>query len=117
MLRGAHDEAVHTRHRYTMGEVRKLLHGADLEILHLTYGNSLLLPLLALRRGLDRLTGSTESDVEFLPRPFEWAFGMILSFEAWLLRYISFPIGASIFAIARRRGQKDGYNSPVESSP
>jgi SAM-dependent methyltransferase len=117
MLRGAHDEAVHTRHRYTGNEVRDLLRAADLEILRLTYGNSLLLPLLALRRGLDRLTGSTDSDVEFLPRPLEWAFGALLSFEAWLLQYVSFPLGASIFAIARRRGQKDGYNSPVESSP
>jgi SAM-dependent methyltransferase len=113
MLRGAHDEAVHTRHRYTTTEVRRLLGDAGLEILRLTYSMSLLLPLLALRRGLDRLTGSTDSDVEFLPRPLEWAFGSILSLEARLLRRVSFPLGASLYAVARRPAQKPGYNPPV----
>jgi SAM-dependent methyltransferase len=102
MLRGAHDEAVHTRHRYTRGEVRSLLEGAGLEILRLTYTNSLLFPLMALRRALDRLTGSTDSDVEFLPRPVEWAFRKILGLESLLLRYVSFPVGSSIVAVARR---------------
>jgi SAM-dependent methyltransferase len=113
MLRGAHDEAVHTRHRYTRSEVASLLKGADLEILRLTYTNSLLFPLMALRRALDRLTGSTDSDVEFLPRPIEWVFRRILGVEAFLLRYFSFPVGSSIVALARRGEKGRLYNAGV----
>ena len=48
MLWGAHDEAVHSRHRYTRGEVRRLLEGAGLRgACALTYANTLLFPVLA----------------------------------------------------------------------
>jgi SAM-dependent methyltransferase len=117
MLRGAHDEAVHTRHRYTRKEVRALLDAAGLKTLRITYSNSLLLPLLALRRSVDRLTGSTDSDVAFLPRPLEWAFRNLLILEARLLKHISLPIGASIFAIARRRAGPAGYNAEMQETP
>jgi SAM-dependent methyltransferase len=111
MLRGAHDEAVHTRHRYTRREVGQLLDGAGLKTLRITYCNSFLLPLLALRRSLDRLTGSTDSDVAFLPKPMEWTFRNLLALEARLLKHVSLPIGASIFALARRAQGPDGYNA------
>ena len=45
MLWGAHDEAVHSRHRYTRGEVRRLLEGEGLEVARLTYANTLLFPV------------------------------------------------------------------------
>jgi SAM-dependent methyltransferase len=102
MLWGAHDRAVHSRHRYTRGEVRALLQGEGLTVERLTYGNSLLFPVLALRRGLDRLTGRQGSDVGFLPAPLEWAFGTLLRIEAALVRAVSLPIGASVFALARK---------------
>ena len=102
MLWGAHDRAVHSRHRYTRGEVRALLQGEGLEVERLTYGNSLLFPVLALRRGLDRITGREGSDVGFLPAPLEWAFRTLLEIEARLVRRVSLPLGASVFALARK---------------
>jgi SAM-dependent methyltransferase len=107
MLWGAHDEAVHSRHRYTRGEVRRLLTSAGLEVRRATYANSLLFPLLAARRTLDRLTGRHGSDVGFLPPPLEWAFGSALRLEARLVRHLSLPIGASVFALARKPGPGD----------
>jgi SAM-dependent methyltransferase len=101
-LWGAHDEAVHSRHRYTRGEVVDLLRGAGLELVRATYANTLLLPLIAARRTLDRLTGRHGSDVGFLPAPLEWAFGGALRLEAWLLRRFSFPLGASVVALGRK---------------
>lgn len=101
-LWGAHDEAVHSRHRYTRGELRALLERQGLSILRLTYGNTFLLPLVAARRTLDRLTGRHGSDVGFLPGPLEWAFRNLLGGEARLLRHLSFPIGTSLFALARK---------------
>jgi len=102
MLWGAHDEAVHSRHRYTRAEVRRLLASAGFEVLRDTYANSLLFPILAARRALDRLTGRQGSDVGFLPAPLEWAFGAALRIEARLVRRVSLPVGASVFALARK---------------
>jgi SAM-dependent methyltransferase len=104
MLWGAHDEAVHSRHRYTRREVRRLLEGAGLQVVRASYGNTFLLPVVALRRGLDRLTGRHGSDVSFLPAPLEWAFGSLLRAEARIVRHASLPLGASVFALARRPG-------------
>ena len=101
-LWGAHDEAVHSRHRYTRGELRALLEEQGLALLRLTYGNCLLFPLVAARRTLDRLTGRQGSDVGFLPAPLEWAFRTVLRGEAALLRRASLPLGTSLFALARK---------------
>ena len=120
-LWGAHDEAVHSRHRYTRGEVKKLLRAGGLEIVRASYGNTLLFPLLAARRTLDRITGRHGSDVAFLPAPLERAFRALLEVEARLIGAVSFPVGASVFALARRPlaagpAAPSGYNPRMERS-
>ena len=106
LLWGAHDEAVHSRHRYTRGEVRALLRGAGLHVQRSTYANTLLFPLLLARRTVDRLTGRHGSDVSFLPAPLEAAFGAALRLEARMLKRVSLPIGASVFALACKPGAR-----------
>jgi len=103
-LRGAHDEAVHTRHRYTRAELTRLLESAGLRLERASYANALLLPFAALRRGLDRVTGRQGSDVHALPGPLDWAFRSALELEARLLRHVSLPLGLSVVALARRPG-------------
>jgi SAM-dependent methyltransferase len=104
MLWGAHDRAVLSRHRYTRPEVGALLESGGLEVLRLSYCNSFLFPLLAVRRTLDRVTGRAGSDVGFLPRPLEWAFRRVLEAEARLLgRGRHLPVGASLIALGRKR--------------
>ncbi len=106
ILWGAHDEAVHSRHRYTRGELEELVAGAGLEVLRTTYANFLLFPLLLGRRTVDRVTGRHGSDVSFLPSPLEWAFRSLLLLEARLVGWgLALPVGASVFALARRRSQ------------
>jgi SAM-dependent methyltransferase len=102
MLWGAHDEAVHSRHRYTRTEVRALMSSAGLEVLRSTYANFFLFPLLAVRRTLDRISGRHGSDVQFLSPALERTFLGLLRLEAGLVPYISLPIGASVFALARK---------------
>jgi SAM-dependent methyltransferase len=102
MLWGAHDDAVHSRHRYTGGEIGALLRGAGLDVLELTYANTLLFPVLALRRTIDRWTGRHGSDVSFLPAPIESAFLGILRAEARMVRHVRLPIGASVLALGRK---------------
>ncbi len=103
LLWGAHDEAVHSRHRYTRGELRALLASAGLVVLRSSYANTLLFPLLLLRRTADRLSGRQGSDVGFLPAPLEWVFRNLLAIEARLVGWgLSLPIGASLFALAQK---------------
>jgi SAM-dependent methyltransferase len=102
VLWGAHDEAVHSRHRYTRGEVEALIHGAGLQLVRSTYANTLLFPVLLSRRFLDRALDRHGSDVALLPPPIERAFLGLLSIEATLVRRTNLPIGASVFAVARK---------------
>jgi SAM-dependent methyltransferase len=103
MLWGAHDAEVQSRHRYTRSELVTLLEGSGLAVLRATYCNSLLFPLLLARRTLDRVLRREGSDVGFLPAPLEWAFKRALLAEAAAIRAgLSFPIGASVVALARR---------------
>jgi len=102
MLWGAHDEAVLSRHRYTKGEVRTLLQDAGLTVERASYANSFLFPVIAARRTLYRLTGRHGSDVGFLPAPLELAFGALMRLEARLIPRVPLPIGASVFALARK---------------
>ena len=103
VLWGAHDEAVHSRHRYTAAELRALLEAAGLEVVRLTYCNTILFPLLLVRRTLDRLAARHGSDVEFLPAPLERAFRHALLLEAALIRHgLRLPVGASLLALARK---------------
>jgi SAM-dependent methyltransferase len=103
MLWGAHDQAVHSRHRYRRSEVFSLLTAAGLEVERISYCNTLLFPIVALRRSLDRLTGRAGSDVGFLPAPLEWAFRKALLAEAsHLARGRGLPFGASLVALARK---------------
>jgi SAM-dependent methyltransferase len=102
LLWGAHDEAVLSRHRYTRGEIVRLLRSAGLDVLRASYCNSLLFPLLLLRRSLDRLLGRHGSDVQFLPAPLEGLFRGLLEIEARLLRQVSLPLGASVMALGRK---------------
>lgn len=104
VLRGAHDEAVHTRHRYTRGEVEALLRDAGFEVVRATYANFFLLPVILLRRTLDRLTGRRGSDVAFLPVPIEALFRGLLRVEAWMVRWVPLPVGASVLVLGQKRG-------------
>ena len=102
-LWGAHDVEVQSRHRYTRRELVTLLAGGGLRVERATYCNALLFPLLFARRTLDRRLGREGSDVGFLPAPLEWAFRRALLVEAALVRRgFSFPIGASVLALARK---------------
>jgi SAM-dependent methyltransferase len=105
ILWGAHDAEVQSRHRYTRKELATLLDGSGLRLERATYCNSLLFPVLLARRTLDRVLSREGSDVGFLPGPLEWAFKQALLLEAALVRRrVSFPVGASVVALARKAG-------------
>jgi SAM-dependent methyltransferase len=101
-LRGRHDIAVHTRHRYTTGEVRSLLSAAGFSVVRLSYANCLLFPLFVLKRMTERLQPtSAGSDVGPPPRG-NGLLTAVLSAEARWLRRHSFPWGLTVICLARK---------------
>ena len=101
-----HDRAVHTRHRYTAAEVRKLIGEAGFEVEHISYVNSLLFPLVLGQRMLERLAphnGDTESDLLPPGRLANTLLRSALEGEAtWLRRNGSFAWGLSVLCLARK---------------
>ncbi len=103
-LRGRHDEATHIRHRFTRGELSSKLRQCGLEPVHLSYANTVLFPLVVIKRLSERMLKSDQagSDLTLDPGPFNRVFCTILYAEAPLIRSIGLPFGLTVVAVARR---------------
>lgn len=102
-IRGAHDEVVHTRHRYTREELSGKLEGVGFLVERSTYANFLLFPLAPVKRYLELRNGSHEStDLWRPPGPINRLLTDLLSLESIPARTIGLPWGLSVFAVARR---------------
>ncbi|MBP1464988.1 methyltransferase domain-containing protein [Candidatus Chloroploca sp. M-50] len=103
-LRSRHDRQVHTRRRYVASEVRQMLARAGFVVERLSYVLSLLFPLPATTRLLERfqpdhgeasameLPGTLLNTILYLPMAFE---------ANWLKMGGTFPYGLSILCLAR----------------
>jgi SAM-dependent methyltransferase len=103
-LRGRHDAAVHSRRRYTRGEVIALLRRSGLDPLHTSYANMFLFPIAAAKRLAERLlpAGRVRSDLTLGTGPFNGVLAAILKAEAPLVVRTGLPFGLSVFAIGRK---------------
>jgi ubiquinone/menaquinone biosynthesis C-methylase UbiE len=101
-LRGAHDVMVHTRQRYERTELGAKLKTAGFQIQRLTYANSLLFPLILLRRKLQGQEPESESDVEMPSALVNRLLEAVLGVERLWLRWFDLPIGVSLFALASK---------------
>jgi len=98
-LFSAHDTAVDNVRRYGAGEVRDALAGAGFAATRLAHWNSILFPLMVLRRKI--LRAGSASDVGLLPAPLERLFFACVAFEAALAACgLALPWGGSILATA-----------------
>lgn len=105
-LRGEHDLAVHTRHRYTKARLADLLRGCGFEILRITYWNAILFPVVLCVRALRSgryLKGRPSSDLRPLPEGINRFLSFLIAMEIWLVSWISLPFGTSVFCIAAKR--------------
>jgi len=99
-LYSAHDAAVDNARRFDRGELVRLLAAAGFAGVRARYWNSLLFPLMLLRRKLGR---ARASDVALLPAPVERLFSACLVLEGRLGEAgIRLPFGGSILATAVR---------------
>lgn len=113
-MRSSHDEALATKHRYSLHELKQKLEQAGFRVRRSTYANTALLPLAAFNRLVLKRLGltSTGSDVKPLPSHFQWLGGLFkaaLASEArWLRRSgASLPAGLSAICLAEK---------PIEAS-
>ncbi len=98
-LRGAHDEQAHTARRYTRSGVSDLLTEAGFNLAYTTYWNTLLFPLMVLRRKVFR-PREGGSDVMAYPALVEALFGGVMAIELGLLRLgLWLPFGGSVMAV------------------
>lgn len=98
-LFSAHDVAVDNARRFGRAETERLLAQAGFAGIRTRYWNTILFPLMVLRRKL-RPPGAP-SDVALLPAPVERAFGAVMAVENRLLRAgVPLPFGGSILATA-----------------
>lgn len=104
LLWGIHDELLGHKRRYSRAELVSKLEHAGFKVLKLSYAYSLLVaPLFALRqfeklRRKRKLSLTLETPVE----PLNKFLNFIMSIEAFLIKYINIPLGASIICIAKK---------------
>lgn len=103
-LRGRHDEVIHTEHRFTAGELRRALAEAGFLNEKITYANSLLFPVAAGKRLLDRFLSAddTLSDVKPNPPWQDHLLAGVLGLEARWLTYFNLPFGLSVITLSRK---------------
>ena len=102
-LRGIHDTRVSTAHRYTLRELRSKMKKSGLSPVFGTYVNSILLPLVILKRYLERLLPSQrDSDITLNSGIFSHFFLWCLSLESIFLKKHPLPFGLSVIAVGRK---------------
>lgn len=109
-LKSHHDRSVHTNHRYTVSELHTLLTQYGFTIVRLTYINSIFFPAIVVKRLLEKVfpqKSYKNSDVYKLPFFLNLLCKYIFLIEYHLLKYISFPFGLSVIAVARKKKKSD----------
>jgi SAM-dependent methyltransferase len=97
-LLSEHDRAVDNVRRYSRPGLIALLRRAGFSVARASYWNTILFPLMVLRRKVWR---AATSDVALAPAPVEAAFRWIIRLETALLeRGVSLPFGGSLVAVA-----------------
>jgi SAM-dependent methyltransferase len=101
-LRSYHDVFVHSARRYTTDGVAADLASAGFTVARCTYWNTILFPLMVLKRKV--LTGSaSHSDVAEIPNTLNWMLSLVSLPEPALMRYgINLPFGGSVLSIGRK---------------
>jgi SAM-dependent methyltransferase len=100
-LYSAHDVAVDNARRFGRGELAELLAAAGFERVRTRFWNSLLFPLMVVRRKLWRRGTAGASDVALRSPPVERALAAVMALESRLVAAGLFlPFGGSILASA-----------------
>jgi SAM-dependent methyltransferase len=100
-IRGAHDVATHTRHRYTRDELVGKLRETGFEVLRASYANFSLFPLAPAKRLFERREPTGPADLWQPPGLLNTLLANLLSSEAGPVARRGLPVGLSVVAVAR----------------
>ena len=102
-LKSTHDRAVFGNKRFTLPYLKNILEKEGFKIIKSSYCFFLLFPLIFIKRKiLDKLIKNNDSDLNQFPKIINWFLTKVVLFEAWLLKYIDFPIGSSLVILAKK---------------
>lgn len=105
-LQGKHARQVHSARRFTKGELIELLTSLNFEVVKASYWGLLLFFLLVVKRlvveKMTAMSDAASTDVVTVPIV-DSVLYRILTWEACLMPYLSFPFGASIAVLARKK--------------
>ncbi|MCC2096857.1 MAG: class I SAM-dependent methyltransferase [Hyphomicrobiales bacterium] len=103
----AHDEFLHHKRRYTAGMLRNQAAAAGLTAERVTYFNTLLFPLAASMRMLDKALGRTTASGNDVPVPLvNRLFRTVFASERHLLKAINLPFGVSLMGVFDADGRQ-----------
>lgn len=101
-LRRGHDERVHTRHRYTSGELSEKIRRNGFDLVKMNYRNSFLfLPFFILSL-LERSRHAAHSDLTHVAGPLNAFLLKLIRIENCLVKKVNMPFGSSLFCIAKK---------------
>ena len=98
----AHDVAHHHHRRYRKAEIAALARAAGYEVDLLSPFNTMLFPLIAGVRLLNKMRGHDSADDALPAKPINRALDKLFGFEAGLIGRLPFPFGVSLVAVLRR---------------
>ncbi|RJQ56215.1 MAG: class I SAM-dependent methyltransferase [Nitrospiraceae bacterium] len=106
-LKSKHDVAIHTRRRYTIEGLKSDLEKAGFRIEIITYRNTLLFPIAAIKRMVDKFIfvnkDDSDSDLNQSGCLFNKIFTHLLFLENKLIMSgVKLPFGLSVFCVARK---------------
>jgi ubiquinone/menaquinone biosynthesis C-methylase UbiE len=122
-MKSSHDNALGSKHRYSLKELAGKMNLAGFEILHETYANSLPMPVAMFRRlVLKRLGLASGSDVKPLPSGWQWlnsAMTGMLKAEAFWLRRPGAKLftGLSAICVAQKPLDAEAAGTTIEKHP
>ncbi len=103
LLLGRHDFASHARTRYGTNEIKDKLESAGFEIEKLSYYNFFLFPFVLLIRKLSLVFNwNRKTDIKKENFLVNEILKFIMSIERILIKFVDFPVGVSLFCIARK---------------
>jgi SAM-dependent methyltransferase len=105
------DKMVHHQRRYTIGDLKRKFRAAGFEIEKASYINFFLFPLifcaLMVKKVREKLSPPRDDETRFntevpLPGPLNALFAFIFSFERFILRFMSVPVGHSLILMVKK---------------
>ena len=111
-----HDTALHHRRRYVRRQLLRLVRGAKGKVIKASYYNTFLsLPIAGVRKFRALYEGDVGTKSDFflaLPDPVNKVLSTIFRLEVFLLNFVNYPFGVSLFVIARKGEDDIGSGKP-----